>query len=386
MMEGRMDTGQLFASDCPRGYVYYHCQSPKFDGCCSTDPCKEGGCDDSFVTATNEPDPDPTTSPTEIASVGPPETAAPTDTTTSSAAVSSPDATSSGSISGTASPTATTITVPPPHQTGHPTSVPEGNDAGGGFTLGTAGIAGISVGGVVGGLLLIFVVFLLIRRRKLAKRMPSFVDARGDQLDEKLMRDNQSAPMGVRTESNGEDVFAPFGGRAASPVKHTEQGSAEPSKRFGTPHDSMRSMGGNSSLVSPLTPTNTGPSTWKDFPGGRAQDTIEEETSDVPAQLDSSPVYIELDSRDTERPAPAELPSALGPPSIPRPKSTNDVLNHPRLLIPGFSRTMTGTIMQSDAAQHGRARSDSGNPLRGTLNATSAEWESNRHVNSWTHL
>ncbi|KAK7951856.1 uncharacterized protein PG986_007584 [Apiospora aurea] len=352
----------------------------------TADPCKEGGCDDTFATSTNDPDPDPTTTPSEIASVGPPMTAAPTDTTTSSATVSSAETASTESTSATPSPTATTITVPPPHQTGQPTSVPEGNDAGDRSTLGRAEIAGISAGGVVGGLLLIFVVFLLIRRRKLAKRMPSFVDARGDQLDEKLMHDNQRAARGVRTESNGEDVFAPFGGRAASPAKQTEQDSAELSERLGTPHNSMRSMGGNSSLVSPITPTNTGSGAWKDLPGGRAHDTIEEETSDVPAQLDSSPVYIELDSRDTERPAPAELPSALGPPSIPRPKSTNDVLNHPRLLTPGFSRTMTGTIMQSDAAQHGRARSDSGNPLRGTLNATSAEWESNRHVNSWTHL
>ncbi|KAK8089495.1 hypothetical protein PG997_004456 [Apiospora hydei] len=282
----------------------------------TADPCKEGGCDDTFATATNDPDPDPTTTPSEIASVGPPMTAAPTDTTTSSATVSSADTTSTGSTSATSSPTATTITVPPPHQTGQPTSVPEGNDASDSFTLGRAEIAGISAGGVIGGLLLIFVVFLLIRRRKLAKRMPSFVDARGDQLDEKLMHDNQRAARGVRTESNGEDVFAPFGatGRATSPAKHTDQDSAELSKRLGTPHNSMRSMEGNSSLVSPITPTNTGPGAWKDLPGGRAHDTIEEETSDVPAQLDSSPVYIELDSRDTERPAPAELPSALGPP------------------------------------------------------------------------
>ncbi|KAK8049143.1 hypothetical protein PG994_010873 [Apiospora phragmitis] len=325
------------------------------------DPCTEGGCHDdtapSQASGTDDPDPDPTPSPTEIASVGPPVTADPTDTTTSSAASSSADTTSTDTTSATPIPTATTITVPPPHQTVQPTTTPESNNTGDNFVLGRADIAGISVGGVIGGLLLLFVVFLLTRRRKLAKRMPSFVDARGDQLDEKLMHDNQKAAMGVRSESNGEDVFAPFGGRAASPVKNTERESTEPSKRLGTPHDSMLSMGGNSSLVSPITPTNTGPSAWKDLPGGLAQDTIEEEISDVPAQLDSKPVYIELDSRDTERRAPAELPTAAKPPSIPRPKSTNDALKHPGLLTPGY-RTMTGTVLQPD----GRARSGSGNP------------------------
>lgn len=168
-------------------------------------------------------------------------------------------------------------------------------------------------------------------------------------------------------------------------MKNAEQGSATPSKRLENTHDSMRSTGGHSSLVSPITPTNTGPSAWKGLPGDRGQGTIEEEQPDKPAQLDSQPVYIELDSRDTERQRPAELPTTPGPPSIPRPKSTNDVLKHPGLLTPGY-RTMTGTFMQLDTVQHGRARSDSGNPLRGTLNPTSAERESNRHVNSWTHL
>lgn len=147
----------------------------------------------------------------------------------------------------------------------------------------------------------------------------------------------------------------------------------------------MRSTGGHSSIVSPITPTNTGPSACKDLPGDRGQCTIEEEQPDTPAQLVSRPVYIELDSRDTERQRPAELPTTSGPPSIPRPKATSDALRHPSLLTPGY-RTMTGAFIRSDAVQHGRARSDSGSPLRGTLKPTFEERQSNRHVNSWTHL
>ncbi|KAK8137715.1 hypothetical protein PG984_001095 [Apiospora sp. TS-2023a] len=194
------------------------------------------------------------------------------------------------------------------------TSSPKSDNTSSDFTLGRAEIAGISVGGVIGGLLLLFVIFLLIRRRKLAKRMPSFVDARGDQFDEKLMHNNQKLATGARSESNGEDVFAPFGGRANSPVKNAERGSATPSMRPENKHDSLRSTGGHNSLVSPITPTNTGPGAWKDLPGDRGQCTIEEEQPDTPAQLDSQPVYIELDSRDTERQRPAELPTTPEPP------------------------------------------------------------------------
>lgn len=54
----------------------------------------------------------------------------------------------------------------------------------------------------------------MIRRRKLAKRIRSFADARGDQFDEKLMHNNQKSAMGARSERNGEGVFAPFGGES----------------------------------------------------------------------------------------------------------------------------------------------------------------------------
>ncbi|KAK7969815.1 hypothetical protein PG988_008888, partial [Apiospora saccharicola] len=355
------------------------------------DPCTDDNCRNSKPPL-DGPDSDSTTSATEIASVLPPETAGlttvSTESATESAATTPPEATSTDAASASSTPTATTFTVPPPRQTGPLTSSPQSGNTGDDFTLGRAEIAGISVGGVIGGLLLIFLIFLLIRRRKLAKRMPSFVDARDDQFDEKLMQNNQNSAAGARSESNGEDVLAPFGGeyrRANSPVKNAEQGSATPSKRLENAHDSMRSMGGHSSLVSPITPTNTGPSAWKDLPDDRGQGSIKEEQSDTPAQLDSQPVYIELDSRDTERQRPAELPTTPEPPLIPRPKSTGGVLKHPGLLTPGY-RTATGTFMQLDAVQHGQARSDSGDLLRGTLNPTSAERQSNRHVNSWTHL
>ncbi|KAK8126249.1 uncharacterized protein PG998_002008 [Apiospora kogelbergensis] len=337
------------------------------------DPCTNRVCDNAVPplqpSPTDEPDPGPTTSLTEIASVGPAETASSPDTTDSSTTTSLADASTTDATSTIPSPTATTVTIPHP-----PPTNPQ-----------TLQVAGISVGGVIGGLLLLFVVFLLIRRRKLAKRMPSFVDARGDQFDEKLMHDNQKAAVGGRSESHGDDVFAPFGGRATSPVKVNGRESTEPPKRLGTPHDSMLSIGGHSSIVSPITPASTGPSNWKDFPGGRTNDTIEEEKPGVPAQLDSSPVYIELDSRETERPGLTELPTVSVSSSIPRPKSANDVLKHPGLLTPGY-RSVTEPVTQSESGQHGRPRSDSGNPLRGTLNATSAERQSNRHVNSWTHL
>ena len=162
---------------------------------------------------TDEPDPGPTTSLTEIASVGPAETASSPDTTDSSTTTSLADASTTDATSTIPSPTATTVTIPHPPPTNPPDATSDSNSTGGSFTLGRAEVAGISVGGVIGGLLLLFVVFLLIRRRKLAKRMPSFVDARGDQFDEKLMHDNQKAAVGGRSESHGDDVFAPFGGK-----------------------------------------------------------------------------------------------------------------------------------------------------------------------------
>ncbi|KAK8019660.1 hypothetical protein PG990_004798 [Apiospora arundinis] len=356
------------------------------------EPCNDG-CTNSAAplrasptaTPTDDPGPTPTTtSEIEISSVGTPETADPTDTKTSPATTPWTDATTTDSTGTTPSPTATTITVPQPHPTS-PDPTFGSNSTDDSFTLGRAEIAGISVGGVIGGLLILFIIFLMIRRRKLAKRMPSFVDARGGQFDEKLMHDNQRPAMGARNESHGDDVFAPFGGRATSPTKNTGRETVEPLKRLGTPHGSILSMGGHSSVVSPITPTSTGVSNWKNFPGGQANDAIEEESPGAPAQLDSSPVYIELDSTETERPGPTELPTISVPLPIPRPKSASDVLKHPGLLIPGY-RSVTGPVMQSDSGQHGRARSDSGDPLRGTLNATSAEKQSNRHVNSWTHL
>ncbi|KAK8028045.1 hypothetical protein PG991_005101 [Apiospora marii] len=307
------------------------------------DPCTDGDCHD-LSQPLSASDSDSATSVTEISSVGPPATASLTTGSTvavTESAVTTPaEATSTDTADDTPTPTATTITIPPPRQTGSSTSTPlSSNNTGDSFTLGRAEIAGISVGGVIGGLLLLFVIFLVIRRRKLAKRMPSFVNARGrDQFDEKLMHNSQNCAMGARSESNGEDVFAPFGGRANSPVRNAEQGSDTPSKRLGNTHDSMRSTGGHSFLVSPITPTNTGRSACKDLPGDQGQCTIEEEQPDSPAQLDSRPVYIELDSRDTERQRPAELPTTSGFPSIPRPKSTSDVLRHPGLLTPGTAR------------------------------------------------
>lgn len=181
------------------------------------DPCTDDDCHDSSPPLGGS-DSDSTTSATEIVSVGPPVTATPTTGSTESAtgptATTPAEATSTDTANTTPTPTATTITIPPPRQTGSSTSPLPSNNTGDNFTLGRAEIAGISVGGVIGGLLLLFVIFLLIRRRKLAKRMPSFVDARGDQFDEKLMHNNQRSAIGARSESNGEDVFAPFGGES----------------------------------------------------------------------------------------------------------------------------------------------------------------------------
>lgn len=212
--------------ECPLGGEYYSCQN--FQGCCFVDPCGPGGSCSSKPPGNGSPgrktteaitkSPSPSPSPKLTSGNGPPVKASPSpspsptppDTTTQDAQTLSPPTTPPNF------PSATTATIPVSSSTTSTTS-----DAGSGTpnsSLGDTAIAGISIGGSIGGLFLLFILFLLVRRRKLSKRMPSFVDRRGDEkIQQKLVEDNSQLPLGRRpAQAQYDDVFALFGGESKS--------------------------------------------------------------------------------------------------------------------------------------------------------------------------
>lgn len=215
---GSVNMFEKEGEDCPPGALFYHCTG--FVGCCLVDACvgPEGNCpsrppgDSSPAPKTKTASPSPSPSLKVTSDDGAPvktssslfPTSTPLDTTTSEAPRLSPTTTPPDL------PSANSATTPVSTSTTSITS-----DAGSDTpksSLGDTAIAGISMGGAIGGLFLLFVLFLLIRRRKLSKRMPSFVDRRGgDNFQEKLVEDNNHSPLS-RRPAQGEDVFAPFGG------------------------------------------------------------------------------------------------------------------------------------------------------------------------------
>ena len=179
-------------------------------------------------------------------------------------------------------------------------------------------------------------------------------------------------------------------GRASSPFKATAQTDQGGSQQKGAAsRQSLRSTGGSSYVVSPVSPDFTGSGMSKHL-SGNGHAGLDETASGVPVQLDSRPLYFELDSADTERASPSELPTL---------QSGSDQVRHPGQLTPGFpgaalKREANGSPGQAginagasavrESARWQRPVSDG--PLRGTLNASPADREANHHVGSWDRL
>lgn len=142
-------------------------------------------------------------------------------------------------------------------------------------------------------------------------------------------------------------------------------------------------------MVSPVSPDITGPGMSKHL-SSNGHAGLDETTPGAPVQLDSRPLYFELDSADTERVSPSELPTPL---------SGSDQVRHPGQLTPGFpgvtsKREANGGLDQASTNSGAPAvretvceqRPVSDGPLRGTLNASPADREANHHVGHWDHL
>lgn len=116
-------------------------------------------------------------------------------------------------------------------------------------------------------------------------------------------------------------------GRASSLINATAQTDQGGSQRRGAAsRQSLRSTGGSSYVVSPVSPDFTGSGMSK-HSSGNEHAGLDETASGAPVQLDSRPLYFELDSADTERASPSELPTL---------QSGSDQVRHPGQLAPGF--------------------------------------------------
>lgn len=159
-----------------------------------------------------------------------------------------------------------------------------------------------------------------------------------------------------------------------------------------------------SSSISPSSPPNTGVSLLRES-SIRNTNTIAEEQSEETAQLDSRPVYFELDSANIQRQiAQPPVPSLSNTSQTGQDLGQNPDSIHPESLRPGSfpsgvksaQRQKLTRVQSGDAfvVSIGQLRVQSLRPSphdhpsrpRATMNATTDDVESNRHVNSWSHL
>ncbi|KAH9891529.1 hypothetical protein F4778DRAFT_751984 [Xylariomycetidae sp. FL2044] len=392
-------------NDCPSGLQWWVC----FDisGCCATDPCNNvdaGQCPD------GSHDPSETTT-----SSTPQKTATrhPSKTTSATAATTTTFATS---ITATATgPPATTDTTPVASPSG---TLGEGD---GTASLPTAAVAGISVGATVCVIALVAIVCLLIRRRRLAKRMPYRRGGRGghspDPVDAVKFISEQHSPA----QGCARDVFAEFGGKSTgSKIKPSNPGCLELSHfsgrassmeadrsphnhTKGDDHDETRPLHqGSPGLPSSYTVSST--STTR--PLIKKQKTQHEKgeterVADEPVQLDSRAICFELDSSSVApkrgRCDPQE-PSPLSPtfPSIHNNQRVS--ILYPSPLSPAFSPTQPLSRLAPDHQSHSSSDQPQTQPPvsshrnsdiappgahRATLNATETEKHQGQHVVSW---
>ncbi|KAI1079446.1 hypothetical protein F5B20DRAFT_590602 [Whalleya microplaca] len=410
-------------SDCPPSEPFYSCRSNGFTGCCQVDPCNRPGCvldettsdattdlpsdvtiwppstdsltishflthTPSFTSTITETVPGGTDTDTETITVDVPTTHstptttatdAETTTATTDSASTTSDTTSGNPTSSDPTPdtAATTQTLGPLPTPTNPSQSDDGKNV-----LPTAAIAGISVGAIVVAVIVLLVVYLLIRRRRIAKQMSSSLEASPRRQEEKSVVDLMpTSPQPPKNGGGAGDVFAPFGGRSNScgtkPPSYQPQEAREddvqPSNRNLSSADTYE--------VSPMSPEMNLPDT---------------------PQLDSRPVYVELDSggdglrHGRESSTPSDLVSPLS--TAHSSHGGRESLSHPIPLTPGYPGTqmsiqsqLASTNTDNAHATHKRGSSQSlassaGNFPRATLRATRTERQNNQHVMSWSQL
>ncbi|KAI1130448.1 hypothetical protein F5Y10DRAFT_289412 [Nemania abortiva] len=364
--------------NCEKGTVFYSCGN--FRGCCPVDPCaymnEPSPCAAATRTSTSDGGDETTSTATQTST---PTTfiitteSIETSTSETEPTSSSSSATSSLTSSVEASTTTTlatsvntsdltsgaTETVTAPASTSSSQASIEN------ASLSRTAIAGVSIGGAVGGIALLLLAFWFIRRRRLSKRMSSL---RGGSPMPPATPDEKSqrrSLMDAAPYPRSEDPFAEFGGAVRS----------RDGKRDSPRHTPKRPDEGWPLCAAPI-------------------------PEEQPAQLDSQPAYVELDSTDNERPSPTTPcldPSSAGS-SVPKSPSTVSSANrlshlnaktHPTQLTPGFPGTQMAIQNRSSGSGdiQGRSQHDSEDPPRdtprATLNATDDERMNNLYANSW---
>ncbi|KAK6071073.1 hypothetical protein SCUP515_08096 [Seiridium cupressi] len=430
-----MDYG---AQECPVGSSYYICgggQGTFWSGCCSTKGCASSvGCpadadinisiapDDPWATSTTT-----TETPRVTSGVGAPVTAEGSDTietgtTTGTETFTVPITTSSTddfvttSISSvddsvtTPPTTAVSITVSPTAMSSV-SSQPNGTNVGG---LPQTATAGIITGSTIAALVIFTIIFLLYRRRRQVRRMSSYRNTFGD--DEK---DRSSHSQSAGGQGSG-DVFAPFGGNhhTLSPSHVGRVNSFEDYQPLDPMPPSIL-ISSNNHHNNPKTLKNRGLSVDDPFISPVSQQStgtalsgesichknaiVEEKPEKDPVQLDSRPVYFELDSAATRETKAAELPI----PSPKTPKTARDACHEsssdksespepgdfPNVVkdaqeqkltrVPNSVLTVVSVGSKGQLPRSGSHKNPS--PLRATMNPSADDVKRNRHVASWTH-
>ncbi|KAI3331833.1 hypothetical protein HD806DRAFT_529607 [Xylariaceae sp. AK1471] len=272
----------------------------------------------------------------------------------------------------------------------------------------TATIAGVSVGGVMGGLALLLLLFWLVRRRRLSKRMPSI------RADSPTLPDEKGrcqSVTGTALHGHGRNVFAEFGGRVQShDGKHNTRRCKDAGQDEGWPLYSAPAPGERTRPIQPAQPLHP----LQPVKPVQPVQPIQPTTTETP-QPNSQPMdYVELDSTETERPGPGSGPAAaniqqspvspLSPPTLAlprRPSPLDRQTFHPSPLTPGFPGTQMAiqnrfpnTNTNTNGYQNHQDNYDSANTSanaprdapRATLNATVDERTNNLYANSWAHI
>ncbi|KAI1863813.1 uncharacterized protein JN550_009311 [Neoarthrinium moseri] len=414
--------------DCPRGSIFYSCGPPSFfRGCCSEDACTNGGCStDAAINipadliSSEDATSTTTTAPKMASGVGAP--------VTSQVPTPASPSTPYPTVDTIGTDLSNTGVVPPAATAASPfaTSSTNPHDEETTGILPQTAIAGISVGATIGLVGVILIIFLLVRRRKQSRRVPSSHDSLRDAYGTKMEHNNHSVTRPSEGHDN-EDVFAAFGGRVNSSESSQQIKSPAPSvlpSARSQPDGSYPRSPAHSYIVSPVSPQSTGAVSHQASVKGR--DGTEKKKASAPAAFDSNQFFFELDSADTERPAVAELPMDSTAVVAPRPKSeanqtasahgahlmpgscVDTVVAEARNRMPGsfpdtvvqdakkqsLTRVRVGeasVVSVGNHAQQARPGSYDGAyerapRLRATMNATDDDVQRNRHVNSWTHL
>ncbi|KAI1770893.1 hypothetical protein F4818DRAFT_224941 [Hypoxylon cercidicola] len=202
---------------CETGFIFYSCGNG-FRGCCSEAACDLGGCPDDST----QPDPEPTSSTrkTDVVTLRPSTTTDVISETTIFDASSTQSGTvDSRSTVSTAEPTTddpstiidtATPSLPSPSTPTDLASTPQSSNEAD-SSLSTASIAGICIGGTVLTMFILLIIYLRIRRYRIAKRHAASESARIHYSDaafaEDFMKDHPSLSAMRHSRTDAEEII-----------------------------------------------------------------------------------------------------------------------------------------------------------------------------------